>query len=55
MGLLRRLFGLGTVMPTGKKGRQVLRIWPWTRDNYRFYVDAIQVEEGPEATDYEEN
>ena len=43
-----------TVTPgKGRKGRQLLQIWPWKKGDYTFYVDAVQVEEGTEATEYE--
>ena len=44
-----------TVSPNkGKKGRQVLQIWPWdTRRDFTFYIDAVQIEEGNGTTDYE--
>ena len=44
-----------TVTPDkGRKGRQLLQLWPWDRKDHKFYVDAVQVEEGNAPTKYEE-
>ncbi|MBT3375192.1 MAG: hypothetical protein HN742_19475 [Lentisphaerae bacterium] len=45
------------VTPTkSRKGKQLLQIWPWdTKKDFTFYIDAVQVEEGAEATEYEED
>ena len=35
-----------------KKGRYI-QIWPWARGDNVFYLDAVQLEQGVEATEYE--